>query len=173
MTLMSASDTVLLFYGGMTLFLIHNCLWANGPPTESSSFPVRLNATSFHFILFCAAHCASPLWFFPHWTQLGQKVFFWQTNFPFTRGCQLRATSGIQARSIFTMWPSYLIHLHLGAHGHWHFVHMTELMPTHYERWIFPIWPFLLMSALMSNLNNTFILPVLMPWTSTTLSSGT
>lgn len=166
---MSASDTVLLFYGGMTLFLIHNCLWANGPPTESSSFPVRLNATSFHFILFCAAHCASPLWFFPHWAQR----FFGKPTFLLQGDVQLRATLGIQARSIFTMWPSYLIHLHLGAHGHWHFVHMTELMPTHYERWIFPIWPFLLMSALMSNLNNTFILPVLMPWTSTTLSSGT
>lgn len=96
---MSASDTVLQFYGGLTLFLTHNCLWANGPSTESSSFPVRLNATSFHFILFCAAHCASPLWFFPHWAQLGQKVFFWQTNFPFTRGCptqgNLRYTSQI------------------------------------------------------------------------------
>lgn len=99
MTLMSASDTVLQFYGGLTLFLTHNCLWANGPPTESSSFPVRLNATSFHFILFFAAHCASPLWFFPHWAQLGQKVFFWQTNFPFTRVCptqgNLRYTSQI------------------------------------------------------------------------------
>ena len=125
---------------------------------------------SFCFVLLIVPH---PCDFFLTEPSSDKKCFFGKPTFLLLGDVQLRATLGIQARSIFTMWPSYLIHLHLGAHGHWHFVHITELMPTHYERWIFPIWPFLPMSALMSNLNNTFILPVLMPWTSTTLSSGT